>query len=420
MNYDDAMEFIYSTSWMGSILGISRMKTLMEKLGNPQDKVPNIHIAGTNGKGSTAAMLASILTSAGYRTGLYTSPVIHYFGERMMIDTVPMPEADITKLTAKMKEAADTMDEKPTEYELITALSYLYFAEAADIGVIETGLGGTLDATNVIDRPILSIITAIGMDHTKELGNSLDKITEQKAGIIKKGCPVVLSAQGEIVTKGIEAIAKEKEAPLFISEAIAVLPAGHDLDLQHFSYHGELYSLSLLGEYQLENVATVLKAVEVLRTQGIEIPDEAVHKGLQTVRWPGRFEILRKSPTAVLDGAHNPQGAESFVRNVKAYFPGKKLTVIVGILADKEYHTVVEILSQLTARWIAVTPNSDRALEASELAVSLQRYHADVRIIDSVTEALDTAMQDSGPDDVICVLGTLTLIGEVRSYFHLL
>lgn len=418
MNYEQAMEYIYSTSWMGSILGLTRMRELMQRLGNPQDQIPTIHIAGTNGKGSTAAMLAEILTQAGYRTGLYTSPAIHYFGERMMIGGEPIAEEDIARLTERMKEAAEGMEQKPTEYELITALSFLYFAENCEIGIIETGMGGLLDATNVISKPVLSIITPIGKDHIKELGDTIEAIAEQKAGIIKEGAPVVLAEQDEAVTDVIRRIAREKSADLSIAKRDSLTPLTHALTGQDFLYAGERYTLALLGQYQLQNAATTLCAVEQLRHLGWSISTESLKRGLSAVRWPGRFEVLHTAPTVILDGAHNPQGAASLLENLQTYFPGQCITMIVGILADKEYNKVVECFASLPSRWIAVTPHSDRALPANELARSLREYHAEVDVIESVSQALSQTMERVKPDEVICVFGTLTLIDEVRKFFN--
>lgn len=418
MNYERALEYIYSTSWMGSILGLSRMKELMRRLGNPQDQIPSIHIAGTNGKGSTAAMLASILTKSGYRTGLYTSPAIHYFGERMMIDGQPIPESEVARLTDIMREAALGMEQKPTEYELITTLSFLYFASNCDIAVIETGMGGSLDATNVIQNPVVSIITAIGLDHIRELGGTVEAIAEQKAGIIKPNRPVVISEQEDTVLNVIKRIAVEKGAEWNVASCREITALEHSLDSQRFLYQGIEYQLALLGEYQLKNAATALKTVDVLRFQGWNLPVEAVQEGLAGVKWPGRFEIMQKSPVVVLDGAHNPQGAESLKENLCAYFPGKKYVMIIGILADKAYNEVVEDLSKLPSRWIAVTPKSDRALPAAELADTIRSMHPEVSVIEDMEQALAYALESVSPDEIICVFGTLTLIDEVRRFFH--
>lgn len=418
MNYEQAMEYIYSTSWMGSKLGLERMEELMRRLGSPQDQIPCIHIAGTNGKGSTAAMLASVYTQAGYKTGLYTSPAISYFGERMQIDHRPISKESIARLTAHMKEAASGMAEAPTEYELITALSYLYFAdEGVDIAIIETGLGGLLDATNVLKQPAATVITAIGLDHTKELGDTIEAIAAQKAGIIRKNAPVVLYEQDEAVHRVIGSVADAAQAPLSVASSGGFTDIDYSIDRTRFAdENGAVYEIGLLGAHQLKNAALVLKTVEVLQIR-FPVSEKALQEGLRTARWPGRFEVLNRDPIVIVDGAHNPQAARALRMNLQTYFPGQKIRFIVGILADKGYNKMTEELLPLAAEWITVTPDSDRALPAEVLSEWLKSRGQHVRQANSMDDALTLSLEEAASTEILCVFGTLTFIHEVRTFF---
>lgn len=416
MNYEQAMEFLYGTSWMGSKLGLDRMQEQMRRLSDPQKKIPCIHIAGTNGKGSVAAMLASIYREAGYRTGLYTSPAIAYFGERIQLDGVPIPREAVASLSEKMKQATESMDDPPTEYERITALAYLYFAEEeVDIAIIETGLGGLLDATNVIDRPAASVITAIGLDHTQELGFSLEAITEQKAGIIKKHAPVILYEQKGTVEDVIRSRAKELHAPLRIASCASFSQVEFGTDGTRFTHANNVYHLPLLGTHQIRNAAVVLETVDAL-SERFPVTVEQLQKGLSAAVWTGRFEILHKDPVVVLDGAHNPPAVQALKKNLVTYFPDKKITFLVGVLADKGYNKMVEELRPMASAWITVTPDSDRALPGHELA-ELISAEVPVRTAERIDDALRDFLENAESSEVLCVFGTLTLIHAVRTFF---
>lgn len=418
MNYEQAMEFIYSTSWMGSKLGLYRMEELMRRLGSPQNRIPCIHIAGTNGKGSTAAMLASVYTEAGYKTGLYTSPAISYFGERMQINGRPIPEEAIASLALRMKKAADKMEDEPTEYELITALAYLYLAdEKVDIAIIETGLGGLLDATNVLDAPAAIVLTAIGLDHTKELGERLEDIAAQKAGIIKNDAPVIVYEQDEPVLSVIHNKAAAQHAPVHLASPAGYSDIRYTIEGTHFTDEkNRTLLLPLLGTHQIHNAAVALTTIDALQAR-FPVEEQALASGLAKTRWPGRFELLHTDPIVLLDGAHNPQAARALKKNLTTYFPDRKIRFIVGILADKGYNNMAEELLPIASAWITVTPDSDRALPAHVLTRLLEEHGQSVRESSSLREALSFTLKEADPSEILCVFGTLTIIHEVRSFF---
>ena len=302
MNYEQAMEYIHAVQWAGHKPGLTRTRTLLAALGDPHKKLQFVHVAGTNGKGSTAAMLASCLQAAGYRVGLYTSPFINRFNERIQINGQQIPDEALVALVEQVKPAADAMEDVPTEFEIITALGMLYFAQQqCDIVVLEVGLGGTLDSTNVIETPACAVITALGMDHVKELGPTLADIAAAKAGIIKPGCPVVSYGGAPEADAVLRRVAAQQNAPLTEVDFAKLQITGGDLDAVTFSFDGlDGVRLPLIGSYQPRNAALAITALRVLRQHGWNIPESAIRTGLEQVSWPGRFELLRHSPAFVL------------------------------------------------------------------------------------------------------------------------
>ena len=308
MTGQEAIALIHQRAWTGRKPGLERTQALLAALGNPEQNLRFVHITGTNGKGSTAAMTASILTQAGLRTGLYTSPHLYQFCERMQVDGVPISDEDLGRLTQQVLEAAERMADPPTEFELMTAVGMAYFLEQnCDIVVLEVGLGGRLDSTNVIPAPEAAVITNIGLEHTKELGDTLAQIAGEKAGILKPGCRCVLYAQGDEASQVIQAVCRDEGIPLreTAPEQLEVLSSG--LEGQTFRYRGRgPYHIQLLGSYQLSNAITALDTVQALREAGWAIPEEAVLRGLSQARWPGRLELVRRTPDFIIDGGHNP------------------------------------------------------------------------------------------------------------------
>ena len=413
MTEREAEALIRQRAWVGQKPGLDRIRRLLERLGGPQRKLKFVHIAGSNGKGSAAAMLSSVLTAAGPRTGLYTSPHLWDIRERFQVDGVPISGEAFGEITAQV--LAQSEDE--TEFELMTAIGMVHFLRSGcDIVVLETGLGGRLDSTNVIDAPEAAVITRIGLEHTELLGDTLDKIATEKAGIIKPGCDVVLYNQGARLCRLFEDLCQHRRSGLSLTRTPAVLSSG--LEGQSFTYRDKgPYHISLLGEYQVRNAAVVLETVNVLRRRGWELPEEAVVRGLAQARWPGRMELARRSPDVILDGAHNPQCMEALARALRGLYPEKKLVFLAGVLADKDWPAMLEELLPLAQACFTLTPDSPRALPAGALAEYLTGRSVQAVPCGGLREGLDRALTAAGPEGVVCVCGSLYMIGEAR---HLL
>ena len=420
MNITEALQYIDGTQWFGSKPGLERTEALLDKLGRPQDRLKYVHIAGTNGKGSCAAMLASILKAAGYRTGLYTSPYLFRFHERMQINGEPVSDEALADLVTRIRPLAEAMDDHPTEFELITAAALLWFAEEhCDIVVLEVGLGGRLDATNVIAAPEAAVLMNIGLDHTAVLGDTLEQIAAEKAGILKPGCEAVAYQQQESVLEVFRQKAREVGAGLHVADFSQLVPEFDSLEGQSFTYRGEPYALALLGDHQLRNAAVVLETVEVLRRRGWRISHEAVEHGLYATAWPARFEPVSEEPPFIVDGGHNPQCAESVRRNLLHYFPESRRVLLVGVLRDKDYPALFDILNEAADAWVCVTPNSERALPAAELGAFLERFGKPVTVCESIPDGVETAREQAGEDGMACAVGSLYMAGAVRACFGL-
>ena len=420
MTTEEALAFIHSVSWLGSKPGLARIRELLDRLGNPQRQLHFIHIAGTNGKGSTAAMTASVLSAAGWKTGLYTSPYIRRFHERMQINHVPISDTALAAVTEAVAVHARAMEDKPTEFELVTAIALTWFAQQhCDLVVLEVGMGGRLDATNVIDVPDCAVITNIGLDHTQYLGDTLEQIAAEKAGILKLNCDVVLYQQTPAVMQTVEAVCTARHATLHHCDFSELELLRDTLEGQTFRYHGKLYRIPLLGAHQLKNAAVVLEVISVLRDKGWRIPEEAVERGLSATVWPARFEIVNRTPMFVVDGGHNPQCAETVAANLNRYFGGIPHILLVGILADKDVSGMIEILASAADAFVAITPDSPRALSAQALAAQLAPYGKPVTVCDSIAEGVTRAIQLAGTDGMVCSVGSLFTAGEVRACFGL-
>lgn len=415
MTIEEAMELIHGVEWRGSRPGLTRVRELLHRLGDPQDGLQFVHIAGTNGKGSTAAMLASILRAAGYTTGLFTSPYLERFAERMQVNGVPVPDAEFAAVCEALQPCIAAMDDPPTEFELVTAAAMLWFRRrGCDVVVLEVGLGGRLDATNVIAAPACAVITNIGLDHTEILGDTLEQIAREKAGILKPGTRAVSYPQTPEVRAVLHEICAQRGIPLTEVDAAAIAPLTDGVDGQTFTYRGAEYALPLLGAHQLRNAAVALETVTALRARGWRIPDAAVRAGLAQVRWPARFELLRRAPWFVLDGGHNPQCAQTVADNLAHYFPGRRITLLVGVLADKDYPAMLAALDTQAAAYIAATPLSPRALPAAELGDYLKRFGKPVTVCADPAQAAELALAHAAPEDVICAVGSLYMAGAIR------
>lgn len=419
MTYEEALSYIHSICWKGSKLGLDRTRELLGKLNDPQKELKFIHIAGTNGKGSTAAMLSSILEEAGYRVGLYTSPFINRFNERMQVNHQPIPDEELAALTEYVRPHADAMADSPTEFELITALAMVWFArQKCDIVVLEVGMGGELDSTNIIDVPEAAVIAAMGMDHVKELGPTMADIARAKAGIIKEGGRVVSYGGNSEADEVIAAVCRARNASLCQPDFSAIVPGDFGLEGQTFSYKGwRGLRIPLVGAYQMNNAAVVLETVEVLRQRGWSVSDEAVRQGLADTRWPARFEVLRRDPVFIVDGGHNPHGIRATAESLRRLFPGRKITFVTGVMADKDVEHILGLIVPLADQFFTVRPDNPRAMDAGELAARIEAMGAKATACASVRDGVDRAIQAEGPHGVACALGSLYMSGEVRSCF---
>ena len=386
-------------------------------MGHPERKCKFVHVAGTNGKGSTCAMLASIFQAAGYKTGLYTSPFIVEFGERIQVNGQMISNDDICALTEYVKPFAESIFEQPTEFEMVTAIGFEYFArQQCDIVVCEVGMGGEFDATNVILPPEVAILCNIGLDHTEVLGDTLEKIAATKSGIIKPGCDAVIYREQPSVEAVFEERCKKVGAKLHKANFDSIRLRSHGLEGQVFDCDGyEALELPLLGDHQLHNAAVVLTAVDALRGRGWKLPEEAVRKGLKDVKWPGRFELLRKDPLFIIDGGHNPQCIEALVKNIDDYLAGRPLTVLTGVLGDKDFHCMYANVAPFAKEFITVTPGNPRALDAKDLAKYLATFGKPVTPCETVADGVKLAVEHAGKDGVVLCYGSLYMLGDVKA-----
>lgn len=419
MTGQEAVELIHREAWIGREPGLSRTVELLGKLGNPHKELKYVHITGTNGKGSTAAMTASVLTAAGLKTGLCTSPHLWSFHERFQVDGRPIPDEILGRIAERVITAGREMSDPATEFELMTAVGMLYFLEAGcDIVVLEVGLGGRLDSTNVIPAPEAAVITNIGLEHTAQLGNTRALIAAEKAGIIKPGCDAVLYRQSREVEEVVERTCRELNVPLTLTAPGELEVLSSTLEGQTFTYRGEgPYHISLLGEHQRYNAAAALETLWVLRKRGWNIPEPAISEGLSGAVWPGRLELVRRSPDVILDGGHNPQCMEALGRALRELYPEKKLIFLTGVLADKNYPAMMGEILPLAKEFYTITPDSERAMSAAELAAWLEERGGKAFPCGDAREGIDRALAAAGPEDAVCVTGSLYMIGEVR---HLL
>lgn len=417
MTGTEAIAYMQAISWRGSKPGLERTRALLDAMGHPEQTLKFIHIAGTNGKGSTAVMLSTVLRKAGYRTGLFTSPFLQRFHERMQVDGLPIPDGELGAVTEKILPYAEQLSDKPTEFELMTCVAFQWFADRqCDIVVLETGMGGRLDSTNVIEAPEVCVLTAIGLDHTEQLGGTTALIAGEKAGILKKNVPVVLYQAPQDVDDVVAKACRAKGCPLTRTNFGSIRVHSDDMEGQFFDYgpFPDLH-LTLLGGHQRKNAAAAVEALLLLRQKGWQISDAALYAGLAEARWPGRFELLRRKPLFVADGGHNPQCAEALAANLAFYFPGRPIRFLLGVLSDKDWHRVMETVAPLADRFVTVAPDSPRALPAEELGRYLERFGKPVTVCPSIQAGVQSVLADAGPEDVICSFGSLYLTGEVRT-----
>lgn len=460
----DPIAYINEPRWQESRLGLDRIRELLDRMGRPQDRLKFVHVAGTNGKGSTSAYIAAILQAAGYKTGLFTSPYIMEFEERIRVDGENITSENLASVTHAVKEHAEAMftetGEHPTEFELMTAVAFEHFARSGcNIVVAEVGLGGRLDSTNVISAPEVAVIARIGLDHTELLGNTLAAIAAEKAGIVKAGAPVVSWPQEPeamaVIQQAVADCGTTLTVPDFAQlvlgpvEPPSVAASGASLSAQHaFTPESESFSgqnvsretfvrvfsyknyanleTNLLGSYQPSNAALAIEAIEALRRCGWDIPDEAMRRGIAAAQWPGRFEVMSGKPgepTFVIDGGHNPQGALALADSLRDVFPGVKPVFIVGVLADKDYPAMLEAILPLVGGFVTVTPDNPRALSADKLARAVRWTGQDVlgcsahmrpHVARSFADAVAQARELAGPDGLVCAFGSLYSVAAIK------
>ena len=416
MNANEAIAYIHSVCWKGSIPGLGRTQELLRRMGNPEKELKFVHIAGTNGKGSTAAMTASILRKAGYRTGLYTSPYIYRFHERMQVDGQEISDEDLAAITEYVKPLADSMTESPTEFELVSCIAFEFFKrKQCDIVVLEVGMGGAMDSTNVIEVPEVAVITNIGLDHTEYLGDTLEKIAETKAGIFKEGGHAVVYRGTPGVEAVFERVCAERHVSLKKADFDGLRSVRHSLEGQVFDCGARKnLFLPLLGDHQLHNAAVVLSVADTLIEEGWKISEENIRDGLRDVRWPGRFDIMRRDPLFIIDGGHNPQCIEALVKNIQDYLPGQKLVVLTGVLADKDYVDMYQPVMPYVKQFICVTPPNPRKLDADKLAAYLESTGIPAAPYAEIADGVKAAIEAAGKDGVVLCFGSLYMIGSIK------
>ncbi|MEW6244458.1 MAG: folylpolyglutamate synthase/dihydrofolate synthase family protein [Bacillota bacterium] len=424
MTYDEALKYFHSMHRFGSSLGLSRIKVLLEALGDPHNELSVIHVAGTNGKGSTTAMIASMLKQAGIRTGMYISPFLERFTERISVNGMEIPGEAVADLAPVIKDACKFTEracgEHPTEFEAVTAMAFLYFKQQqVECVALEVGLGGRFDATNVVDRPRVSVITRIGMDHMERLGPTLRHIATEKAGIIKPGCPVVSSPQADEAMEVVCATATSVGSVLrVVGRDMRVVPLSSDLSGQTCSLYSDRLSISnlhvpLIGEHQSINAAT---AVEAVSSSGFSVTPDDIRSGIAATRWPGRMEVISRDPLVILDGAHNPDGANAVVAALARLLPGKRCILVSGVLADKAVSEMASVFARCTRYAVLTRPDSPRALDPHEYGRYMDTANIRWEVSDSIAHAVDRALSLAGPDDFILITGSLYLVGAARTY----
>ncbi len=406
MNYQEALDYIHSINWTFCKPGLERIKELCEMLGNPQDGLKFIHVAGTNGKGSFCAMIESILRASGYKTGLFTSPYIKVFNERMCVSGEMISETELSEITEYVKPFADKMTDKPTEFELITAIAFVYFKRHnCDIVILEAGMGGRLDSTNIIKTPLLSVITGIALDHTQFLGNTVEEIAGEKAGIIKNAT-VLYGGKDKTAEKVIKEHAQNNEFYTVDYSLLNIKEMTLKGTVFDFDKRKNLY-IPLLGKYQPENASSVLCAIDILKKNGFNTCENSILKGLASVKWIGRFEILNENPLVIFDGAHNPQGITASVESILNYF-SDKVYILTGVLKDKDYNFIAKELSKIAEKAFTITPDNPRALPAEEYALILEKEGICSTPFKTIEEAYFEAKQEAQKDNKpLIILGSL-------------
>lgn len=414
MTYNEAKEYLKAASAKGSILGLERVVELLHLMGDPQEKMKVIHVAGTNGKGSFGAMMTSVLREAGYKTGGFSSPAITDITDSYRINGTEISQEKFTELIGWAAELCEKMDEKPTEFEIMAAAAYeLFYREGCDIAVIECGMGGDTDATNVVNKPVLSVITNVQSDHCKFLGNTIAEIAAHKAGIIKEGCPVFFGGDDAEAFEVVSAKAREVGAPFRFMDYSDVSGVRFSLDGMEFDYKDKLYKVPLLGVYQLNNALNVIFCSEILTKKGYNIDYGDIRRGLAKTEWHGRFEMLRRDPYVIFDGAHNPDGIRFASESIERYFGRKKVAMLIGVMADKDYRLYSEMLGNHAAKVFTVKPDNPRALDSASLAKVFSEKNISAESFDVLADGVKSAYEYAKSRNIpLIALGSLYMYRE--------
>lgn len=416
VTYEEAIAYIETQGWSKTRLGLERTRELLRRLGDPQRKLKFVHVAGSNGKGSCCCFTASVLQAAGFVTGLYISPQLVDFCERISVNGKRISHSELAGMTERVAAEADAMADHPSQFEISTAIAMLYFqAKACDIVVLEVGMGGRLDSTNVIDAPEVAAIMNIGLEHTEYLGDTLAKIAGEKAGIIKPGCSCVSYAGDPEALQVIEDVCHRNNVPLRIADFESLSPISASFKGQKFSYKGKEYFIPLPGAHQLRNAAVVLEIMETLRERGFAVSDDAVRAGLAAASWPARGELLSEEPFFLLDGGHNPQCAQVLADMLQAYLPGEQVVFLIGLLRDKDRKAIINTIAPYAVSFVCLTPENSRAMPAEELAAEIREETGKSAVAcGDIASGIGLAL---GTDDPVVAFGSLYLAGYIRQAF---
>lgn len=422
LKYEEAIEYIESLSSYGIVPGLENITQLCARMGNPQDSLQFVHIAGTNGKGSTLAFISTILKKARYKVGRYVSPTIFQYNERIQIGERPITKAALCEGVAIIKEICDKMVEEglshPTPFEVETALAFWYFQKmGCDIVVLETGMGGKSDATNIVKTVKAAVLTPISMDHMQFLGTNLSQIAGEKAGIIKKGSTVISAQQQQEALTVIKDMVSQQNGTLVIAETEKAVKVRYGIERQRFNYQQyKDLEIRLIGNYQITNAILALEVINALNQAGFTVSETALRNGLRETKWQGRFSVISKRPFFVVDGAHNEGAAKLLAESIEIYFTKKRIIYIMGILKDKEYHKIIDLTHKYADHIITITPpNNPRAMQAYDLAKEIALVHPKVTAVDSLEEAVEMSYLLADKNDVIVAFGSLSYLGKLIS-----
>lgn len=421
-NYKTALEYLKTASMRGSKLGLERIAELCERLGNPQNKIKIIHVSGTNGKGSFCAMISAILSKSGYKTGGFSSPALTEVTDSFRINCNEISNSDFAEIMEEIIPHCESMNDKPTEFEVLTAAAYsMFIRKNCDIAVVECGMGGDTDSTNVVTAPLLSIITNIASDHTVFLGNTIQEIALHKAGIIKEKCPVLYGGNNAEALEIIRKIALQKQSPLTVTDKSRIKNVCSDIHGTSFSFAGfNEVRTSLTGTYQQYNIANVLTAIEILRQYGLDIPDSCVKSGLASAKWHGRFELISENPVIIFDGAHNPDGIKQASESIEKYFKNQKIALLTGVMADKDYSLYPELLGKYISCAFTVTPDNPRSLNSKALADAFLNKNIPAIAFNNLNDGIKSAVNYAIKNNIpLIALGSLYLYKDFIKILNL-